>query len=66
MNASLYRVAHPADPELENGYKLCGSGDVSYLASWAGGDGLTVVAVFTGDEPPESSDEMCASYTYQD
>lgn len=66
VNASVYSVADPSDPELENGNKLCGSGDVSYLASWAGGEGLTTVAVFTGDEPPESSDEMCASYTYQD
>lgn len=66
VNASVYSVANPSDPELENGNKLCGSGDVSYLANWAGGDGLTIVAVFTGDEPPESSAEMCASYTYMD
>lgn len=66
VNASVYSVANPSDPELENGNKLCGSGDVSYLASWAGGEGLTIVAVFTGDEPPESSDEMCASYIYMD
>lgn len=66
VNASVYAVTNPSDPELENGNKLCGSGDVSYLANWAGGDGLTIVAVFTGDEPPESSDEMCASYTYQE
>lgn len=66
VNASVYSVANPSDPELENGNKLCGSGDVSYLANWAGGEGLTIVAVFTGDEPPESSAEMCASYTYMD
>ena len=66
VNASLYSVENPADPELENGNRLCGTGDVSYLANWAGGEGLTIVAVFTGDEPPESSDDMCASYTYGD
>ncbi len=66
VNASLYSVEDPSDPELENGNRLCGAGDVTYLASWSGGEGLTIVAVFTGDEPPENSDEMCASYTYQD
>ncbi|CAN7561413.1 hypothetical protein [Aminobacter aminovorans] len=66
VNASVYSVEDPADPELENGNRLCGAGDVTYLASWSGGDGLTIVAVFTGDEPPESSADMCASYTYQD
>ena len=66
VNASVYSVETPSDPELENGNRLCGAGDVSYLATWSGGEGLTVVAVFTGDEPPESSDEMCASYTYMD
>lgn len=66
VNASVYSVEDPSDPELENGNRLCGAGDVTYLASWSGGEGLTIVAVFTGDEPPESSDEMCASYTYQD
>ena len=64
--ASLYRVATPADPELENGNALCGSGDVTYIGSWGAGDGLVAVAVFTGDAPPESSDEMCASYIYVD
>lgn len=66
VNASVYGVEDPSDPELENGNRLCGAGDVTYLASWSGGEGLTVVAVFTGDEPPASSSEMCASYTYQD
>lgn len=61
--ASVYRVRTPGDPVLENGNQLCGSGDVSYLASWGPGD-LTTVAVFTGDEPPAGSDEMCASYVY--
>lgn len=64
--ASVYRVAKPADPKLENGNRLCGSGPVTYVVNWAapGSDTGTVVAVFTGDDPPESSDEMCASYTY--
>lgn len=62
--ASVYEIAEPSDPELENGNRLCGSGDVTYLANWASGD-LSVIAVFTGDEPPASSDEMCASYSYE-
>lgn len=66
--ASLYEVETPADPELENGNRLCGAGDVSYVASWAApevsGTGY-VVAVFTGDTPPTSDAEMCASYTYE-
>lgn len=66
VNASVYSIENPSDPELENGNRLCGAGDVSYLANWAGSDGLTIVAVFTGDEPPESSADMCASYTYGD
>lgn len=66
VNASVYSIEDPSDPELENGNRLCGAGDVTYLANWAGGEGLTIVAVFTGDEPPESSDDMCASYAYQD
>lgn len=66
VNASVYSVADPSDPVLENGNRLCGAGDVSYVANWSAGDGLTIVAVFTGDTPPESSDEMCASYTYQE
>lgn len=64
--ASVYRVSHPADPELENGNRLCGSGKVSYVASWSGGDGLTIVAVFTGNSAPQSDESMCASYTYGD
>ncbi len=64
--ASLYRVEEPADPVLLNGNALCGAGDVSYVASWSAGDGLSTVAVFTGSQPPRSSDEMCASYIFQD
>lgn len=62
--ASVYRVETPADPELLNGNQLCGAGDVTYLASWLAGDDLTAIAVFTGDEPPQSDAEMCASYFY--
>lgn len=62
--ASVYRVSEPADPELENGNQLCGSGDVTYIASWGADPQLTTIAVFTGNRPPRNSDEMCASYTY--
>ncbi|MEP9375015.1 hypothetical protein [Mesorhizobium sp. KR1-2] len=62
--ASVYRVRKPADPVLENGNRLCGSGNVSYMASWDGGGDFTVLAVFTGTEAPTSDEEMCASYTY--
>jgi hypothetical protein len=63
--ASVFSIETPADPVLENGNRLCGMGDVTYLASWAGMDDLTVVAVFTTQDVPTSSDEMCASYTYE-
>jgi hypothetical protein len=66
VGASVYSVKEPADPELENGNKLCGSGDVSYVATWGAGDGLTEVAVFTSEDAPKNSDDMCASYVYQD
>jgi hypothetical protein len=64
--ASVYQVKHPADPELEHGNRLCGSGKVRYVASWAAGQGLTTVAVFTGTSAPESDEDMCASYIYSD
>ena len=64
--ASVYQVKHPADPELENGNRLCGSGKVRYVATWAAGQGLTTVAVFAGTSEPESDEDMCASYTYSD
>lgn len=64
--ASVFSVETPSDPELENGNRLCGIGDVSYVANWTAGDGLSAVAVFTGTQPPTSSDEMCASYIYED
>lgn len=64
--ASVFSVENPSDPELENGNQLCGMGDVTYVANWAAGEGLTAVAVFTGNAPPAASDEMCASYIYQD
>ncbi|CDN48703.1 Hypothetical protein RG540_CH25370 [Neorhizobium galegae bv. orientalis str. HAMBI 540] len=64
--ASVYRVAKPADPELENGNQLCGSGDVTYVANWASGKGMSAIAVFTGRNPPKSNAELCALYTYED
>jgi hypothetical protein len=64
--ASVYRVKRPADPELENGNKLCGAGNVSYIATWGAGEGLTAVAVFTGDVAPQSNEDMCGSYIYSD
>jgi hypothetical protein len=66
LPGSVYRVKVPADPELQNGNQLCGSGDVAYVANWDAGNGLTAIAVFTGKRPPKSSDEMCALYTYQE
>ena len=63
--ASVYRIAEPADPELENGNQLCGSGDVTYLANWADGDTGSVIAVFTGEDEPTSDAETCASYSYE-
>jgi hypothetical protein len=64
--ASVYRVADPDDPELLNGNRLCGSGPVTYVASWTAGEGLSAIAVFTGNRAPKSSDQMCASYTFED
>jgi len=64
--ASVYRVKEPADPELQNGNQLCGSGDVTFVASWADGSETTAIAVFTGKHAPRSSSEMCALYTYED
>jgi hypothetical protein len=64
--ASVYRVKEPADPELQNGNQLCGNGAVSYVASWALGDGMTAIAVFTGKRAPKSDEDMCALYTYED
>jgi len=64
--ASVYRVKEPADPELQNGNQLCGSGDVTFVASWADGSESTAIAVFTGKRAPRSSSEMCALYTYED
>jgi hypothetical protein len=62
--ASVYEIEEPADPALENGNRLCGSGDVTYLASWAGSEDSTIIAVFTTPDVPGSDAEMCASYTY--
>ena len=65
VNASVYSVAEPKDPVLLNGNRLCGA-PVTYVASWGTSDNSgTVVAVFSTEDAPESSDEMCASYTYE-
>ena len=63
--ASVYKIETPADPELLNGNRLCGVGDVTYLASWLVDDDLTAIAVFTGSAPPLSDTDMCASYFYE-
>jgi len=65
IEADVYKVAAPGDPVLLNGNRLCGSGDVTYVASWLGADDLTVIAVFATAEVPASDDRMCASYTYK-
>lgn len=63
--ASVYSVAEPKDPVLLNGNRLCGA-PVTYVASWGGAtENDTIVAVFSTEGAPESSDEMCASYTYE-
>ncbi|MCF3640911.1 hypothetical protein LXM94_13115 [Rhizobium sp. TRM95111] len=66
VNASVYSLKEPKDPELLNGNRLCGNGDVTYVASWGAENGTdTIVAVFTTQDVPESSADMCASYTYE-
>ena len=63
--ASVYSVADPKDPVLLNGNTLCGA-PVTYVASWSAGNGTdTILAVFSTEDAPESSDEMCASYNYE-
>ncbi len=63
---SVYRVKEPADPELQNGNQLCGSGDVTFVATWADGEGTTAIAVFTTERAPKNSGQMCAQYSYED
>jgi hypothetical protein len=63
VNASVYSVAEPSDPVLNNGNRLCGA-PVTYVASW-GDDSSTTVAVFSTENAPESDAEMCASYSYE-
>lgn len=38
---------------------------MTYLASWLADADLAAIAVFTGDSPPESDADMCASYFYE-
>ncbi len=63
--ASVYSLAKPKDPVLLNGNRLCGE-PVTYVASWGTGDedDGTIVAVFSTQDVPQSSADMCASYTY--
>ena len=63
VNASVYSVAAPIDPVLLNGNRLCGSGPVTYVASW-GGDSDVAVAVFDTQDIPGSDADMCALYYY--
>jgi hypothetical protein len=65
VSASVYRVENPTDPVLENGNRLCGNGDVTFIALWPDDFGMTSLAVFTGETVPESDDDMCASYSYE-
>ena len=63
VNASVYSVAAPMDPVLLNGNRLCGSGPVTYVASW-GSDSDVAVAVFDTQDIPGSHADMCALYYY--
>lgn len=63
VNASVYSVAAPMDPVLLNGNRLCGSGPVTYVASW-GSDNDVAVAVFDTQDIPGSDADMCALYYY--
>ncbi len=64
--ASVYSINEPADPALLNGNRLCGSGPVTYLATWNGpGEDSVIVAVFTTQDVPQTDADMCASYTYE-
>lgn len=65
LDATIYQIAEPANPTLENGNTLCGSDSVTYIAAWKSADGLTQLAMFTGEATPESTDTMCASYLYE-
>lgn len=63
--ASVYSVGQPQVLELLNGNTLCGDAPVTYVATWAGMDDLTIVAMFDTEEAPGSDAEMCASFTYE-
>jgi hypothetical protein len=60
--ASVYRVKRPADPELENGNRRRGAGNVGYVATRGANEGLTAVAVFTGKAAPQSNEDMRLRY----
>lgn len=61
--ASVYSVKDPSVPELLNGNTLCGASAVTYVASWAADD-VTIVAMFDTQDVPQSSGDMCASFSY--
>lgn len=61
--ASVYSVKRSENPVLLNGNRLCGEAPVTYVASWLDGD-VTMLAVFETPDAPESSESMCALYTY--
>lgn len=63
---SIYEMAAPEDPILLNDNQLCGMGDVTYLAAYAAGDGMTEIAVFTTQDVPASTEDACAIYLYED
>lgn len=67
VGASVYSVRAPANPVLDNGNRLCGDSQVTYVASWSAvsDDSLTIVAVFDTQDVPGSDADMCASYTYE-
>ena len=61
-------TAWPCPPILNSktATRSAAPSDVTYIGNWDAGDGLTAVAVFTGDAPPESSDGDAAPPIYID
>lgn len=78
--AGVYRVEPPADPELENGNRLCGRDLVRFVALGRSADSASLsdspslfLKVFDGDSPPPASAAvgmsaggagLCATYNY--
>lgn len=65
VDATVYGIAEPANPELENGNTLCGDDPVTFIAVWHGDEDLTRMAMFNGETAPESDEAMCASFLYE-